>query len=48
MLVNLKEVINMAEDGNFAIPAFNVYNMESVIGVFKAAEEYYKEHPESR
>lgn len=39
MLVNLKHVIDLAEKGNFAIPAFNVYNMESVIGVLKAAEE---------
>jgi len=39
MLVNLKYVLDMAEKGNFAIPAFNVYNMESVIGVLKAAEE---------
>lgn len=39
MLINLKEIIGMAEKGNFAIPAFNVYNMESVMGVLKAAEE---------
>ena len=39
MLVNLKYVLDIAEKGNFAIPAFNVYNMESVMGVLKAAEE---------
>ena len=39
MLVNLKYVLDLAEKSNFAIPAFNVYNMESVIGVLKAAEE---------
>ena len=39
MLVNLKYVLDLAEKGNFAIPAFNVYNMESVIGVLEAAEE---------
>lgn len=39
MLVNLKEIINMAEKGGYCIPAFNVYNMESVMGVIKAAEE---------
>jgi len=39
MLVNLKTVLDMAEKGGFAIPAFNVYNMESVIGVLEAAEE---------
>lgn len=39
MLVNLEYVLNLAQKGNFAIPAFNVYNMETVMGVLKAAEE---------
>ncbi len=39
MLVSLKEIIDMAEKGGFAIPAFNVYNIETVMGVAKAAEE---------
>ncbi|MCR4719923.1 MAG: class II fructose-bisphosphate aldolase [Firmicutes bacterium] len=39
MLVSLKTVIDLAEKGNFAIPAFNVYNTETVMGVAKAAEE---------
>ena len=39
MLVNLKEIIGMAEKGGFCVPAFNVYNIESVMGVIKAAEE---------
>ncbi|MBQ3224837.1 MAG: class II fructose-bisphosphate aldolase [Oscillospiraceae bacterium] len=39
MLVNLKTVLNLAEKGGFAIPAFNVYNMETVIGVIHAAEK---------
>jgi len=39
MLVSLKEVIDLAEKGNFAIPAFNVYNTETIMGVIKAAEE---------
>lgn len=39
MLVNLKEIIGMAEKGNFAIPAFNVYNAETIMGVIDAAEE---------
>ena len=39
MLVSFKEIIDMAEKGNFAIPAFNVYNTETVMGVAKAAEE---------
>ncbi len=29
----------MAEEGNFCIPAFNVYNIETVMGVIEAAEE---------
>ena len=39
MLVNLKYVLDLAEKGGFCIPAFNVYNMESAMGVVKAAEE---------
>ena len=39
MLVNLQTIIGMAEKGGYCIPAFNVYNMESVIGVLHAAEE---------
>lgn len=39
MLVNLKKLIDLAEKGDFAIPAFNVYNTETVMGVIKAAEE---------
>lgn len=39
MLVNLKQIIDMAEKGGFCVPAFNVYNMESAMGVINAAEE---------
>ncbi len=39
MLVKLQEIIAMAEKGNFCIPAFNVYNIETVMGVIEAAEE---------
>jgi len=39
MLVNLQEILKIAEEGNFAIPAFNTYNMETVMGVIEAAEE---------
>ena len=39
MLVNLKTIIGMAEAGGYCIPAFNVYNMETAMGVIKAAEE---------
>lgn len=39
MLVNLKQILAMAEEGGYCIPAFNVYNMETAMGVIKAAEE---------
>ena len=39
MLVSLKEVIDLAEKGNFAIPAFNVYNTETILGFVKASDE---------
>lgn len=39
MLVGFKEILAMAEKDGYAIPAFNVYNMETVMGVIKAAEE---------
>jgi ketose-bisphosphate aldolase len=39
MLISFKEILDLAEAKKFAIPAFNVYNMETVIGVIKAAEE---------
>ncbi len=39
MLVNLKEILDMAKEGDYAVPAFNVYNMETVMGILDAAEE---------
>lgn len=39
MLVDLKTIINMAQEGEYCVPAFNVYNIETVMGVIKAAEE---------
>lgn len=39
MLVTLKQVLDMAEAGGYCIPAFNVYNMETAMGVIAAAEE---------
>ncbi|NLB80971.1 MAG: class II fructose-bisphosphate aldolase [Clostridiaceae bacterium] len=39
MLVTLKEILDLAEKGGFAVPAFNTYNMETVMGVIAAAEE---------
>lgn len=39
MLVTLQEIIQKAEEGNYCVPAFNVYNVETVMGVIDAAEE---------
>lgn len=39
MLVNLQTILGMAEKGGYCIPAFNVYNMETAMGVVRAAEE---------
>ncbi len=39
MLVSLKEIIANAEKGGYCVPAFNVYNIETVMGVIDAAEE---------
>lgn len=38
MLVTLRDILQMAEKGGYAVPAFNVYNMETVMGVIAAAE----------
>lgn len=39
MLVNFKQILDMAEEGNYCIPAFNVYNIETCMGAIAAAEE---------
>lgn len=39
MLVNLTSILKIAEEKKFAVPAFNVYNTETVMGVFAAAQE---------
>lgn len=39
MLVGLKDVLDIAEKKGFAVPSFNVYNMETVMGIVEAAEE---------
>ena len=39
MLVNLQTIIGMAEEGGYCIPAFNVYNVETVMGIVDAAQE---------
>ena len=39
MRYGLKEILDLGEAGSFAVPAFNVYNLETVLGIMKAAEE---------
>lgn len=39
MRYSLKEILDLAEAGGFAVPAFNVYNLETLMGVVRAAEE---------
>lgn len=39
MRYDLKEILDIGEAGGFAVPAFNVYNLETVLGVMNAAEE---------
>jgi len=39
MLTNMKDLLAIAEERNCAIPAFNVYNGETAMGIIKAAEE---------
>ncbi len=39
MLVNMKKLLQDAQEGNYAVGSFSVANMEMVLGVIKAAEE---------
>lgn len=39
MLVNMRDLLEDAERGNYAVGSFSVANMEMVLGVLKAAEE---------
>ena len=39
MRYDLKEILEIGEQGGFAVPAFNVYNLETVLGIMNAAEE---------
>lgn len=39
MTSNLKQILALAEEKGVAIPAFNCYNMESVMGVAQAAKQ---------
>ena len=38
-MIDLCEILTMAEKGGYCVPAFNVYNIETVRGVLNAAEE---------
>lgn len=39
MRYDLNEILDLADKGNFAVPAFNVYNLEMLMGVARAAQE---------
>ena len=39
MLVSLKKQMDAAQTEGFAVPAFNVYNMETMLGAVQAAEQ---------
>ena len=39
MLADLKEILSIAEERKCAVPAFNIYNAETVMGVARAAEK---------
>ena len=39
MQYSLKEILDLAEKDGYAIPAFNVYNLETLMGVVRAVEE---------
>ena len=39
MKYGLKEILDIAEEGKFAIPSFNVYNLEMLMGIMRAAKE---------
>lgn len=39
MLVEFREILKEANEKGYAVPAFNVYNMETAMGVIQAAEE---------
>ena len=39
MLVSLKELMKAASEGGYAVGAFNVSNLESLMAIMEAAEE---------
>ncbi len=38
-LVNMKDLLKQAQDGNYAVGSFSIANMEMILGIIKAAEE---------
>ena len=38
-LVNMKDLLQKAKEGNYAVGSFSVANMEMILGIVKAAEE---------
>jgi tagatose 1,6-diphosphate aldolase GatY/KbaY len=41
MLTSTKVMLNMAQEGDYAVGAFNVYNMEGVLAIVAAAEQEF-------
>lgn len=39
MIVHIKDILKIAKKDGFALPAFNIHNIETCIGVVKAAEQ---------
>ena len=39
MLINMKEMLKVANENNFAVPAFNISSLPMLNGVFKKCEE---------
>lgn len=37
MLVHIKEIVKHAQAHNYAVGAFNIHNLESILGVANAA-----------
>ena len=39
MLVHIKKIISKAEKGNYAVPAFNTFNLEVTLAIIRGAME---------
>ena len=38
MIYDLKKILDIGEENGFAVPAFNVYNLETVMGVMQESK----------